>query len=116
MSIIQVLVLITMVNTITMLWTKLRTEDNILSTIEGLDEMLSSTANSAEKRRILLGKAMAMCALNRKESRGAHTRLDFPEASEDFRRHSIVRMRGEEIDWTLREIPVFRGEEEGETR
>jgi L-aspartate oxidase len=38
---------------------------------------------------------IARCALARRESRGGHYRIDFPEKREEFRKHSIVRLGGE---------------------
>ena len=40
---------------------------------------------------LLVGRLMAVAALEREESRGAHYRTDFPERREDWRRHITFR-------------------------
>jgi aspartate oxidase len=37
-----------------------------------------------------VARLIAACALARRESRGAHYRLDFPQKDEAFHRHSVV--------------------------
>jgi succinate dehydrogenase / fumarate reductase flavoprotein subunit len=34
----------------------------------------------------------AMCALNRRESRGSHARKDFPERKDDYNYHTLAMM------------------------
>ena len=49
-------------------------------------------SEDVETRNILLvAKLIALCALSREESRGAHYRTDFPEKRNEFERHTIIR-------------------------
>jgi L-aspartate oxidase len=45
---------------------------------------------------LALSRLIAMCARQRTESRGVHYRLDYPESSENWRRHIIMSKSGEE--------------------
>ena len=40
----------------------------------------------------LLGKAMLLCALERKESRGAHTRSDHPTERAEYQKQTIAEL------------------------
>jgi len=46
---------------------------------------------------LLAAEAVAHAALNRRESRGAHQRVDFPQADDAFRRSQQVALQGEAI-------------------
>ena len=49
-------------------------------------------SEDVETRNILLvAKLIALCALHREESRGAHYRTDFPEKRSEFEKHTIIR-------------------------
>ncbi len=49
-------------------------------------------SEDVETRNILLvAKLIALCALSREESRGAHYRTDFPEKRSEFEKHTIIR-------------------------
>lgn len=56
-----------------------------LSELNGLEK--ENSLNTAEKQRLNFAKAILMSALERRESRGAHTRSDFPDASEEYKRN-----------------------------
>ena len=45
----------------------------------------------------VLAKAIMLSALERKESRGAHYRTDFPETKEEFRKCSVAEFADGEI-------------------
>lgn len=61
---------------------------------------------AAETRNMLIqAEAMALAALRRKESRGAHYRLDYPEENnQDYLVNFLIRMRDEEL--AIEQTPV----------
>lgn len=57
----------------------------------------------------LLGKAILMSAYNRRESRGAHSRSDFPDRKDaEYRKNSVARFEGSKITVCLENIPEKR--------
>ncbi len=61
--------------------------------------------------RYLLAKAMLLSALNREESRGAHTRTDFPEKDDaHFRKTTVVKCSDFDITLSMRDIAERRAD------
>lgn len=87
----------------------IRNEQDMLTATTKLEELIHSSITTAGYRRLMLALAMVGSALNRRESRGAHKREDFPERyDENFRKLSIVQMQDGVIRHTLRDIPERR--------
>jgi succinate dehydrogenase / fumarate reductase flavoprotein subunit len=109
-----------------------RTEEGLTKTIEilkDLKERADRTALSSKSLRMnqelvqrweldnLLTASMAIvqAALNRRESRGAHFREDFPERSDEFNHHTLVSMEQFGIvEFGKREVDMSIFEEGGE--
>ena len=87
----------------------IRNEADMKAAHEELSAMLTPELNDAEKRRLYLALAMVQSAINRKESRGAHKRIDYPERDDaNFRKQSAVCFDNGQIVLTLRDIPERR--------
>lgn len=87
---------------------------SVLRTKEGLDLALSTIRQLVQQNenlysdelsaRLFLAEAFLQSALARKESRGAHTRLDFPETSEAFHKTTVARFDGKKVQITFEDI------------
>ena len=89
----------------------MRNESDMKAAQQELNAMLTPNLNEAENRRLSLALAMVRSAIERKESRGAHKRVDYPERDDkNFRKQSVVRYENGEIALTLRDIPERRSE------
>jgi len=55
---------------------------------------------------LTVAEAATRAGIERKESRGAHFREDYPEKSEDFGKVNIVIHRGEDGEMQVRRVPV----------
>lgn len=51
---------------------------------------MSMLYDQTKYERVLLAQAMLMCALQRKESRGCHLRVDYPGEVDEFQKQSVV--------------------------
>lgn len=89
----------------------IRSEKEITAAIAELERKLSSPIPETEHDRILLGKAMLMSALERRESRGAHTRSDFPQRDDEkFQCTTVACLKNGSISVEMRSIPKRRAE------
>ena len=60
---------------------------------------------------LLVSECVAKAALMREESRGGHTREDFPVMSPEWRQMNLIcRVDGDEVDVTKQPLPVMPDE------
>ena len=72
-------------------------EQMLIRSQTGYDESVDVFENEELQAVLWLAKALVMSAMARKESRGAHTRSDYPETKEEFRRTTVVEWCGNEL-------------------
>ena len=84
----------------------LRDEATLTHALSALDELSAGTLTEEERRRLELGCAMLLSALARRESRGAHTRTDFPERDDaQYRKTTVAVMRNGTAQISFLPIP-----------
>jgi succinate dehydrogenase / fumarate reductase flavoprotein subunit len=109
-----------------------RTEEGLTEAIEALKALKERTANSTLACKSLkmnpelilrweldnllaVSIVTAMCALNRRESRGGHARQDFPEREDEYNYHTLATMTEfAEVDLAKRAVDMSIFESKGE--
>lgn len=83
----------------------LRNGEAITGALTDIAALETEARNDSERLRTLLGKAMLLSALRRQESRGAHTRSDYPERDdEQFQKTTVALYRDGEVFVEFRPI------------
>ena len=81
-----------------------RSAETLAQAKRQIGELLTHAACERERNRLRLALAFVVSAENRKESRGSHTRTDYPETREEYRKVSVACWRQGEIRLELRTI------------
>ena len=69
-----------------------RNEQQLDKALSALEEL--TPKNDREKARVMLARAALMSAAERKESRGAHYREDYPQTDDEYKKLSVARTDG----------------------
>ena len=85
-----------------------RDEAGMTAALRELDQLKAET--NAEHDRAMLGRAMLLGALARRESRGAHWRSDFPQRDEAFRKTTVATVANGEVGVAFRPVPERRAQ------
>ncbi len=86
----------------------LRDQDSMEKALKELHTCVCNTA--ADFRRLQLARAMLICALSRKESRGAHYRIDFPVENDVFwQKTSCISNICGQLSYSTVPLPERRG-------
>ncbi len=81
-----------------------RDEATLEQGVKTIEDVAGRAGTARTRRRAQLALASLGCALGRRESRGAHTRSDYPETLDDYRRTSVVRLSQGKLAYELRAI------------
>ena len=84
----------------------LRSAETIQEALDAAEGLLAADNTPLERRRIQLGRAMLCSALSRQESRGAHSRTDFPVRDDGaFQKTTVVCMEAGRLKVEFRANP-----------
>ena len=68
-----------------------RNEEDLKKAYFSLENIENKENNIYKKRLAKLGKLITKAALERKESRGAHYRLDYPKPKKEYEKHTLIK-------------------------
>ena len=85
----------------------LRTEERMREALEEVISLKAPDQPETMKASLLLAEAILRCGLERKETRGAHTRLDYPKTDENWRKTTVAQMTDGRIGITYEKIAPY---------
>lgn len=87
----------------------LRDEAGLCSALAALDALEGEAQTKRNRQRLMLGRAMLLSALARRESRGAHTRTDYPTRDDErYRKTTVAVCREGTVEISFQPIPERR--------
>ncbi len=88
-----------------------RSEEKLTKALAELSALYENESDPVMKKRLLLGRAVLLSASERRESRGAHTRTDYPDRNDrEFRKTTVALYKDGNVVVSMRDIPVKRGQ------
>ena len=83
----------------------IRNESDINNTLSELKALKNTAKNQAEMNRANLALAVVKSAVERRETRGAHKRTDYPERDDDnFKKQTVARLQNGKVKITFKEV------------
>ncbi len=82
----------------------LRTEEELQAALEEIRAIEKPGHSQVMRAELLLAQAMLQSALKRTETRGAHTRLDYPQTKEEWKKTTVASVLNRRVQITYEEI------------
>ena len=83
----------------------IRNESDMNYALSELKVLKNTAKNQAEMNRVNLALAVVQSAMERRETRGAHKRTDYPERDDDnFKKQTVARLQNGKVKITFKEV------------